>query len=217
MKFLLLLAVLSFTGFSAHADWTKVGPKEFSMEDFPEEGSAEYKKDFVTLLKYQDERGDKDCDLASHQKYPKFEAFFGESADIFSDEELAAVSPLLTKVTKVGDRISEYFKHQYERERPYNEDKRIKPCADKPTGSLSYPSSHAAIAALDACVLGELFPKRAGKIKSYGKYLGDLRAIIGVHHPSDVKAGQKLGQDICDNLLEDETFQEDLKAVKKEL
>ena len=217
MKFLLIVAAIGFTSLSAHADWTKLGSKEFSMEDFPEVGSAEYKKDFTTLLKYQDERSEKDCDLASHQRYPKFDLFFGESADIFSSEELAAVTPLLTKVTKVGDRISEYFKHQYDRPRPYNEDKRIKPCADKPNGSLAYPSSHAAIAMLDACVLSELFPKRADKIKSYGRYLGDLRAIIGVHHPSDVKAGQQLGQDICDNLLEDDSFQEDLKAVKKEL
>jgi acid phosphatase (class A) len=214
MKFLLVVLAISLTPLSARADWTKVGSQEFSVADYPEEGSPEYKKDFVTLLRYQNERNDKDCRLALGQKYPKFGLLFGATAELFSGQELGAVTPLMNKVTKVADRISEYFKHQYERPRPYNEDKRIKPCADKPTGSLAYPSSHAAIAALDACVLGELFPDRAAKIKAYGRYLGDLRAITGVHHPSDVKAGQELGQDICDYLLEDETFQDDLKAVK---
>ena len=51
-------------------------------------------------------------------------------------------------------------------------------------------------------------------MKKYGKYLGDIRFIVGVHHPSDVAAGQKLGQDICKRLLRNADFKEEIEALK---
>lgn len=216
MKKKIFLCLFLFTS-TALADWSKVASKEFSLKDYPEEGSKAYQADFATLLKYQQDRDDQDCKLALRQRYPDFQAFFGKSADLFSADELATVEPLLKRVTKLGDRISGYFKDKFERPRPYNVDARIKPCAEEPAGAKAYPSSHAAVAALDACVLAELFPKRAKKIKEYGKYLGDLRMITGVHHPSDVVAGQGLAKDICDHLLADEEFQAELEEVKEAL
>ncbi|MGZ3695508.1 MAG: phosphatase PAP2 family protein [Bdellovibrionota bacterium] len=212
--FALLILLLPF---SASADWSKVAAKDFEMEDYPADGSAEYKADFSELLRLQKNRSEKDCALALKQKIPDFKAFYGESAGLFSGDEFETVQPLLTKVTKLGDRISDYFKHKFTRPRPYDEDKRIQPCADKPGGALAYPSSHTAIAGLDACILAELFPKRAKDILAYGEYLGDLRAIAGVHHPSDVAAGKALAKDLCDYLLGDKGFLADLKEVKNEL
>lgn len=199
------------------ADWSKLPSREFSVPDYPAEGSAAYKRDYDTLVQLQDTRSEKDCALARSQRYPFFAVLFGESAGIFSESEIGALTPLFTKITKLSDRIADYFKHKFERPRPFTVDKRIVPCADKPEGSLSYPSSHTAIAAADACVLADLFPLRAKKILGYGNYLGDLRAIVGVHHPSDVEAGKELGKSICAHLLADEEFQLELKEIKKGL
>lgn len=213
MKIFIALVVMLFPLLGL-ADWTKVASKDFEMADYPAEGSAEFKRDFAELLRLQKDRDPKDCALALRQKRPDFKLFFGDT-DLLSAAEIRSLSGFMGKVGKLGDRIANYFKHQYERPRPFNTNDKVEPCGEKPTGSLSYPSSHAAIAKLDACVLAKIFPDRARRIKDYGKFLGDLRAVVGVHHPSDVEAGQQLGQDICDYLLEDESFQEELKEAKE--
>ena len=82
-----------------------------------------------------------------------------------------------------------------------------------PGGSKSYPSSHAAVAATEACILGALFPEKKDRLMEYGLYLGNLRAIVGVHHPSDILAGQKLGADICARLLGNSAFHQDMAAL----
>ena len=73
------------------------------------------------------------------------------------------------------------------------------------------------MATAGACVLSELFPSEKSAFKSYAKRTGDLRWIVGVHHPSDVKAGQTLGQQICDRLLEESDFVAELDALRSEL
>ena len=67
---------------------------------------------------------------------------------------------------------------------------------------------------MGACVLAEIFPAKASEIISYGNYLGELRVIVGVHHPSDVRAGQSLAQRICDKLLSLTDFQNELERLK---
>jgi acid phosphatase (class A) len=220
MKFKVSFVIVCFLFLSSQAtalaDWSKVASKDFTVENYPAEGSPENKADYDELLALQRNRSEKDCALATKQKYPDFKIFFGDSGLLAADE-IETVLPLLNRVAKLSERVTDYFKHQFERPRPYDADKRIHPCAVKPTGSLSYPSAHASSAALDACVLAELFPNRAKKIVEYGSYLGDLRAISGVHHPSDVAAGKQLGKDICEYLLGDESFQADLKEVNQGL
>jgi hypothetical protein len=48
------------------------------------------------------------------------------------------------------------------------------------------------------------FSDRKEKLLEYGEYLGELRIISGVHHPSDVNAGRSLGRAICDTLENNE-------------
>lgn len=190
----------------AKAEWQKIGSAEFEMAEPPAAGSAVYKSDFKTLKEVQETRTEDDCKLAKSQKWAKFPAMFGKNSEQLTDKEYEKAEALLVKVSAFAERVAGYFKGQYERERPYDVDADLKPCIDPPGGARSYPSSHAAVATADACVLAKMFPTKAKKLKEYGKYLGDLRYIVGVHHPSDVAAGQKLGEDICKRLLSESSF-----------
>ncbi len=217
MKTTLLLALLapSFLFAAPSTGWRGIGSMEFELADFPVEGSAEYKKDFEVLLKWQEERSPEQCRQGRRMKWPEFKTLF--KTELLDPEEMALVTPLMNQLQSFTERVSGYHKDKFERLRPYDADARIKPCADKAMGAKAYPSSHAAISSAISCVLSEVFPVKAEDLKAFGQELGDLRVVIGLHHPSDVKAGQKLGFEICDRLMSEPDFKEEVESLKKSL
>lgn len=214
MKTLILLFtfVLSFNVF---ADWTKIPSGEFSVPPPPKEGSEDYERDFRILHEEQVSRSKEQCDLARKQKWPGYAVFFKDT-QVLTQEEFERAEELGKKVLKFSERISVYNKKKYNRERPYNVDTTIKPCIDKPEGSKSYPSSHATEAATGACMLAEIYPDRAGALIEYGKDLGMLRVIAGVHHPSDVEAGWDLATSICNRLMQEADFKKEIKRLREQ-
>ena len=192
------------------ASWTGIASTDFEMSEPPERGSAEDKNDFKELHRLENTREESQCELASTQLAPTYEAFFGPSSEQLTHSEYSKARPLMEKVFKTANRIATYFKNQFHRERPYNVDTSLSPCITPPKGAKSYPSSHAALATVGGCVLAKLFPMKAKSLNDYGDYLGRLRVIVGVHHPSDVKAGQRLGKQICERLLSEDDFLEEL-------
>ncbi len=209
----LVLIISATLSLNAAADWTQIPSSEFELGPPPAEGTDLFERDFRILLEEQDARSEAQCALARRQKFPGYQIFFKNNG-ILTQEETDRAEALGKKVLKFSERISVYFKKQYNRERPYSVDKKIKPCVDKPEGSKAYPSSHATEAAAGACMLAEIYPDRAGALIEYGRELGDLRVIVGVHHPSDVEAGQKLAQDICDRLMQEADFKKEIKKLK---
>ena len=211
MKNLIFLALI-FANTQAFASWTKIASKSFTMEPPPAVGSIEYKKDYDELLILQNTRDEKDCQLARSQVNPHYQEMFIQSGPL-SFAEAQRAKPLVEKVMKLSERIARYFKGRFARPRPFTVDSRINPCAFKPSGNTSYPSSHASSASAAACVLAEIYPHKASEILEYGKYLGDLRVITGVHHPSDVKVAQDFAQELCQVLLEREDFRSELEEL----
>lgn len=210
-SFLMILAIA--ISFPAQADWRAIRSNEFSLPPPPEEGSAKYREDFEILLQYQQNRSKADCDLSRSQKYPDFDSLYG-SSELLSRSEMRAVGPLIDKSMNLMERISDYFKGKFQRARPYSTDNRIQPCVEPPSGAKSYPSSHAAMATIGACILKEIFPSKASELQQYADYLAELRVIVGVHHPSDIQAGKLLAYDLCEKLSNDEEFMQELRALK---
>lgn len=216
----MLFRVVSLSFFLAttlHAGWKKIPATEFPMKPPPAPGSAEYKRDFKVLHQLQDSRTAEDCKLALEQEHTSFNVFFADVPGLLSAREASTVEPFITEVLDYAESISDTYKKKFKRVRPYNTDPTIKPCIVGPTSNKSYPSAHATISATGACVLGELFPNRADKFYQRGKQSGDLRVLVGVHHPSDVEAGQWLAKRICERLQEDSDFKEKLEKVESRL
>ena len=195
--------------------WKTIAASDFTMPPPPAPGSPESVSDLTTLLRLQTARTEQDCTFARTQDIPDFHSLY-DGSGLLSKPELAAVGPLMAEISQFTDQVNGFFKIKHPRSRPYSEDQRIQPCVDKP-GKSSYPSAHAACAAVDACVLGRIFPDRAKSLAAYGKYLGDLRAIVGVHHPSDITAGQNLADQICSRLLQEDDFRAELLRVESSL
>jgi acid phosphatase (class A) len=111
------------------------------------------------------------------------------------------------------------------RMRPYREDSSIIPCeTDYLYGSdaSSYPSGHAANGIVAALLLSAVMtpapdePDRRPLIMARGIRYGENRVVCGVHNPSDVRAGQELGQHIFDQAAGTDQYQYDLICAQAE-
>jgi acid phosphatase (class A) len=197
MKSLILsLTLLLCFSHSAMADSEKkIGP-------FPAVGTPAEKSDIEQMLFYQATRTPEQCASAESEANASLEAFFGGSHGLLNAAELEEAHAQLRWVTvKAGAKIL-YYKTKYHRARPYITHPEIKPCIDL-ENSKSYPSGHATIARVYARLLGIMYPDRKEQFLIRADEVALNRVLGGVHHPSDVEAGKKLGDEIVDDHLND--------------
>lgn len=210
--FAFLLAGSLVTG-SASADWRQLPSKDFPLKAPPAVGSPESEEDYRLIEEAEAARTDADCRLAAKQNEPAYPLFFYDEASPLPRAEAKRAEALVSPVMHLAARIAGYHKAKYRRPRPYDVRDSIHPCVERPGGAKSYPSSHAAAASAATCVLSAAFPEKAAALRAYGNRLGELRVVVGVHHPSDVAAGASLGEALCERLLKDESFQGELEEM----
>jgi acid phosphatase (class A) len=211
MKKLIILTTLLVSA-DSFGHWSKISSKSLDIAPPPVVGSLEFQQDFEKLFFYQQTRTEEQCAFARTQPHPEFDEMFLHTGPLTEEEALRA-KPIVNRVMKLSERIASYHKKKYARVRPFNVEPSLKPCTFRPTGNTAYPSSHASSATAGACVLAYLYPAKSQAIIDYGQYLGELRVITGVHHPSDVQAGQDLAKNLCENLLSNDEFLSDLNKL----
>ena len=209
-----LATVLTLPSMSYGDSWEKISAADFSLPNPPDAKQSAVEID--ALLTLQGERTKEECALGEKQRTPGFTNLFSDTP-LLTKHDLKILAPLLNKVTGLGEKISHHFKDEFKRTRPYDFDSRIQPCVQLPGGHKSYPSSHALISTLDSCVLALVFPKAQNDFKELATELSERRMKIGVHFPSDVRAGQGLGVEICTKLAQDSDFMASVAEVQKNL
>lgn len=83
---------------------------------------------------------------------------------------------------------------------------RIKPCPGARPEGTSFPSAHAATAALYAELLKTAAPELGDKLEERVKSYDESRLVCGFHYPSDIVAGDKVGRAVAKALLADRAF-----------
>lgn len=83
---------------------------------------------------------------------------------------------------------------------------RVKPCPGARPEGTSFPSGHAATAALYAELLKTAVPELGDKLEERVKSYDESRLICGFHYPSDLVAGDKVGRAVAKALLVDRAF-----------
>jgi len=76
--------------------------------------------------------------------------------------------------------------------RPYQQYAEIRPCLPR-EDSASFPSGHSTWYRAASELLTDLMPERRQRLLVVGFHAGASRVMCGVHFPSDVEAGQRLG------------------------
>jgi acid phosphatase (class A) len=165
------------------------------LGDFPAAGSKEEALDYSILLKLQNTRSTEECDYAESQSKANIKTIFASNNGPLSENEASRLQKTLFKYyAEAGVNIL-LAKKLYKRPRPYDANPEIKPCIELESSS-AYPSGHAAIARVFAHLLSDILPARKEAFFKRANEAAMNRVIGGVHHPSDIIAGVKLGDEI---------------------
>ncbi|HAZ14913.1 MAG: hypothetical protein A2X86_21285 [Bdellovibrionales bacterium GWA2_49_15] len=185
--------------------------KEF-LGPYPAKGSPEEAFDFKMLLHVQEHRTAEQCEDAAKEVKVSLKNFFGgEGGPLTASETKRLTFFLYYHFLKAGIH-STIAKQIFKRPRPYVSNPAIVPCIEK-SNSYAYPSGHTTVARVYAWVLAKKYPERAALFLQRGDEVAMNRIIGGVHHPSDIVAGKKLGDALAHRLFASPNFLKGLEAL----
>lgn len=205
-----LTAILSTQAFAQHFEVETVllSPSEIEkvIGQFPKKGSAAEAQDFKVLMDYQSKRTAKDCEQAKKDEDTSVGHIF---AGILSKDEADRMSAFMLKAYASSGINAYIAKKTFKRPRPYDANKNIKPCISL-EDSYAYPSGHTMIARVYARILSQVYPERAEKLLERASAYSMNRVLGGVHHPSDIKAGEVLADYMAKKAIDTDDFVSEL-------
>jgi acid phosphatase (class A) len=165
----------------------------------PAPGSAEASEDLAILLWLQ------------YYRTPEMEAaswlLIDRNISGFSralGNDLGSGNPILLE--GLGDflapvvRINTAIKREVGRVRPYLSYTELHNCLPR-EATPSFPSSHATWFRAMGELMADLVPDRRERLRQVGLQGGANRVLCGVHYPSDVAAGQRLGAEAARQII----------------
>ncbi|WOO40971.1 phosphatase PAP2 family protein [Rubellicoccus peritrichatus] len=105
------------------------------------------------------------------------------------------------------------LKKHFNRQRPYTVNPKVHPCIQKEP-STSYPSGHTTRGLVYAYLLADIFPHKKAELFELGYQEGYNRVVGGVHFPSDVRAGEKLGKAYAEAILAQPAWKKATEVIK---
>lgn len=156
----------------------------------PQPGSAEFAQDTAIVLWLQRTRTPEQVAFVREElDLQRFVPLLGASLLEVDGRALAALFERLIAEVKLG---YDSLKDHYGKPRPFVANDAVHPVAEaRPVAS--YPSGHATRATVYGLLLTEIFPEHEAGLMELARQIGYGRVIGGVHYPSDVLAGEKLG------------------------
>jgi acid phosphatase (class A) len=187
----------SFVSLSAKAPAARAPDYAALIGTFPRPGSDRYKADVAILVWLQHARTREDIQRAESEvsyRLGIFSAVLGRDLDSGRYPLTLALGEQARQDLRA---VTAAIKPKFTRQRPFQAMPRlIKPAIDRENTS-SYPSGHSAWGVMEAMLLvalqPQLQPREQEAILARGRLVGYDRSLGGVHYPSDVEAGQKLG------------------------
>lgn len=134
----------------------------------------------------------------------------------FDGDRLPKTAAFFARVRADFVPVNRISKELWPRKRPPFVDPRVKPCVET-TDSGSYPSGHGIQSSLWAALLSELLPAHAAGFAARAEETRRVRLVTGVHFPSDIVAGQLIGEALAREMLKSPAMQQELAVVREEL
>ena len=181
----------------------------------PAEQSDKAKADLDAVLAAQTARTPADVARCRAEDKLRPWAFADVLGPGFTPDNCPATDKLLRQADADCLFFADAAKGQWDRRRPGQVDARVHTVAAQQTNG-SYPSTQAVRGVVWAALLAELYPAHAEQLRTLGKRIGDDRVVAGIHFPTDVAAGQKLGEAVAKQLLAGASIRADLTAARGE-
>jgi len=191
-------------------------PAQLGLSYFPpapEPDSAADKADMAVLREWQKRRTEADCARARSEAHAYFPEFFG-GVSPFVKPLPAEAARFFERVRVDTDAAVDVVKEANKRPRPFRRDPSLEPCADR-LGGYGYPSGHAAISRVEARILSALAPERSAQFLARADEAAWDRVLGGVHHPSDIEAGKRLGDSLYQQFLKNPAFRADMESLRR--
>lgn len=175
-------------------------------------GTPSAERELDAMHAIQKTRTATDCVRAGSEVTATLDSFFGPAHGPLTAAEVSKLSALFSVLVPETKYFANEGKKIWHRARPYDEDRSLTPCiALDPT--WSYPSGHAAVARAFAVILSSLYPERWLALTTRADQIAFDRVVGGVHHQSDISAGEALGDAVAQALLQNDKFNADLAAA----
>lgn len=188
------------------------GIRALEFPKAPPPGSLQDKTDFSELRAWQERRTKEQCDRAAAEGEAYFEQFFGGLTPFMAPLPKESRKFLL-RVREDASAAVMVFKDRNNRPRPFHTDATLQPCLGR-IGGQAYPSGHAALSRLYALMLSELAPLRRAEFMARADEAALLRVIGGVHHPTDIEAGKRLGDLLFVRFMQNPQFRAQLDKMR---
>lgn len=157
----------------------------------PRPGSVEASNDRAILLWLQSARTP-EMETNSWLTLERDPIFFSRALGIDMVKLTPRLSAGLRSFLETVDQVMGGIKRSTNRLRPYQQYAEIRPCLPR-EDSASFPSGHSTWYRAASELLADLLPERRQRLLAVGFHAGVSRVMCGVHFPSDVEAGQRLG------------------------
>lgn len=131
-----------------------------------------------------------------------------------------ALVRLLTRAMADVSAAARVAKGRVFRPRPFVDDPTVAVCIrvdDSYRTNSSAPSSHATAGIVFGRILADAAPDQADALMRRGRAIGESRLVCGLHYPSDVSAGQQLGEDLFAAISATPDYQADMAQARVEL
>ncbi|MCX5938592.1 MAG: phosphatase PAP2 family protein [Cyanobium sp. LacPavin_0920_WC12_MAG_62_9] len=132
---------------------------------------------------------------------------FDRALGIDMTKSTPTVAGGITSFLKLVDGAKDSIKDRMQRPRPFVSHPEIHVCLPPEMG-WSFPSGHSAFFRSAAVLLADLVPERRERLLAVGLLGGTSRNICGLHYPSDVEAGQRLGEAAALQILNSPQWQQ---------
>jgi acid phosphatase (class A) len=179
----------------------------------PVSGSDEANADLAIVLWLQRTRTPGQVTQAQNEVKIGLETFASVLGPGFDTAAHPRTRALIERLHAEASALVDQARGHFARPRPFVADRRVEP-AVKADSTPSYPSSHGTRGILYARVLAELAPSRREALIEAGRSVGYHRVLAGVHYPSDVLAGQRLGEAVADGLLATPAFRAEIADIR---
>ncbi|HVJ66061.1 MAG TPA: phosphatase PAP2 family protein [Bdellovibrionota bacterium] len=183
-----------------------------ALKPIPSAGSPELIADYGELIYLQNTRTEAQCAAAKKEVLVSLESFFGGEQSILSRADIQRLAPFFEQVRNDADFFIQKLKVDLPRPRPFKYIPELKPCVPLEV-TMSYPSGHATLAELFSLILADIYPAKKEQLFARAKQIGTNRILAGMHHRSDVSAGQELGRLLYAHFKKNQAFKDSVSKL----